>query len=330
MTALDPIKQPGLEAQKLISISLGKMAASRVGKSGSSLHKSLLVASVLQRARHVFLEENYHTYHHYRGPAITPVPFCPPHVPNKLPAPLSPSCPETYVQDNDENRCATPQPHEDDASKEETTLAPLTPVVVHRVPLSDASNYQQQQQQHQRTVALKRRRVSDKETQDAVSSILPKRLKSCESYDEEVEEEEEEEEEEAHLPQSSHLLAGEDQAQECANPSDTFVPISVAENHGLLPVCSTVEASSLSCHGASDCVVRNPTTITSTNNHPLYCTLEPISDDEEDDDDVNSMEVEHITSLVSIFSFGAPRKDLCATQAAREDHAQFTPVALTV
>ncbi|XP_064102173.1 immediate early response gene 5 protein-like [Macrobrachium nipponense] len=316
MTALDPIKQPGLEAQKLISISLGKMAASRVGKSGSSLHKSLLVASVLQRARHVFLEENYHSYHHYRGPTITPVPICPPHVPNKLPTPLTPSCPDSYLQDNDENRCATPQPHEDDASKEETTLAPLTPVVVHRMPLGDTSNYQQQQQ---RTVALKRRRVSDKETQDAVSSILPKRLKSCASYDDD--------EEESPLHPSSHHLAGEDQAQECANPSDMFVPISVAENHGLLPVCSTVETS---CRGASDCVVRNPTTITTTNNHPLYCTLEPISDDEEDDDDVNSMEVEHITSLVSIFSFGAPRKDLCATQAAREDHAQFTPVALTV
>ncbi|XP_068212557.1 immediate early response gene 5 protein-like [Palaemon carinicauda] len=309
MTALDPIKQPGLEAQKLISISLGKMAASRVGKSGSSLHKSLLVASVLQRARHVFLEENYHSYHHYRGPTISPVPICPPHVPNKLPSPLTPTCP-SYVEDNDENRCSTPHP-EDDASKEGTTLAPLTPVVVHRLPLGDASN---QQQQH-RSIALKRRRVTDKETQDAVSSILPKRLKTCENYEDDDE-----------APVNPPVIPDEDQSHACAAaPADTFVPISVAENNGMLPVCTAAE-SLQSCPGAADCVIRSPT----TNSHPLYCTLEPISDDEEDDDDVNSMEVEHITSLVSIFSFGAPRKDLCATQAAREDHAQFTPLALTV
>lgn len=44
----------------------------------------------------------------------------------------------------------------------------------------------------------------------------------------------------------------------------------------------------------------------------------------------SSMEVEHITSLVSIFSFGGQRVDLCGAQAAREDLAQYQPVALAV
>lgn len=44
----------------------------------------------------------------------------------------------------------------------------------------------------------------------------------------------------------------------------------------------------------------------------------------------SSMEVEHITSLVSIFSFGGQRVDLCGAEAAREDMASYQPVALAV
>lgn len=288
MTALDPSTQ-GMEAQKLISISLGKMAASRVNKSGSSLHKSLLVASVLQRARNVFLEENYHNYH-FRGPTLAPVPIYAPHVP-------PPPCPSTPAPANDENSYSDPQ--------QEVPSPPKEEVVVSRVPFSDATN-----QQNQRTVALKRRRcVSDKETQDAVSSILPKRFRSSLESEDEV---------------SSHVGATEESP--VRNTENVLVPISASEK-ALLPVCSTEPLSPM-------CANRNSTEVVSvtatTTMNPLYCTLEPISDDEEDDDDVNSMEVEHITSLVSIFSFGAPRKDLCATQAAREEPAQFTPVALAV
>lgn len=298
MTALDPSKQ-GIEAQKLISISLGKMAASRVGKGGSSLHKSLLVASVLHRARHVFLEENYHNYH-YRGQTIAPLPMYGPHLPPPPPGPPS--------EDNDENRCSTPIPHhEQDASA--TLGASEEGVAVPRMPLGDASN---QQQQQQRAVALKRRRcVSDKETQDAVSSILPKRFRSSSTSE-----------------STSPTVDDETSSlKSCAN-ENVLVPISVSEN-AFLSVCATEECSSPVCASENNAMPEGARDSTTTNN-PIYCTLEPISDDEDDDDDVNSMEVEHITSLVSIFSFGAPRKDLCATQAAREEPAQFTPVALAV
>ncbi|XP_037025493.1 PH domain-containing protein DDB_G0275795-like [Bradysia coprophila] len=54
------------EAQRLIGISLAKIAQSRVGRGGVSLHKNLLVATVLQKARYIFMEEAYHMVHgHY-------------------------------------------------------------------------------------------------------------------------------------------------------------------------------------------------------------------------------------------------------------------------
>lgn len=55
-----------MEAQRLISISLAKIAASRCVRGGVSLHKNLLVATVLQKARYIFMEEAFHTLHgHY-------------------------------------------------------------------------------------------------------------------------------------------------------------------------------------------------------------------------------------------------------------------------
>lgn len=54
------------EAQRLISISLTKIAASRCIRGGISLHKNLLVATVLQKARYIFMEEAFHMVHgHY-------------------------------------------------------------------------------------------------------------------------------------------------------------------------------------------------------------------------------------------------------------------------
>ncbi|XP_027231729.1 immediate early response gene 5 protein [Penaeus vannamei] len=222
----------GLEAQKLINISLGKMAASRVGRTGASLHKSLLVASVLHRARHVFLEESYHVhraahpeaYAHPPPALAAPMPMYTPPLPPTPP----PSAPEenSEVEDKENRVCEKVEAPQQPSSGEHC-----------RTPLADTSN--------NRVAALKRRRcVSEQETQDAVSSILPKRPRTC--------------------------------------PSP-----------------------------------------------------EPAITDVSDDDDCdgpcgNSMEVEHITSLVSIFSFGGPRPDMCATQAAREDHSQFQPVALAV
>ncbi|PSN57592.1 hypothetical protein C0J52_00538 [Blattella germanica] len=57
------------EAQRLISISLTKIAQSRAQRGGVSLHKNLLVATVLQKARYIFMEEAYHMVHSQQGGA---------------------------------------------------------------------------------------------------------------------------------------------------------------------------------------------------------------------------------------------------------------------
>lgn len=46
------------EAQRLVSLSLGKIAASRSQRGGINLHKNLLVASVLHKARTAYMMEN--------------------------------------------------------------------------------------------------------------------------------------------------------------------------------------------------------------------------------------------------------------------------------
>lgn len=51
------------DAQRLISISLTKIAQSRSQRGGVSLHRNLLVATVLQKARYIFMEEAYHIVH---------------------------------------------------------------------------------------------------------------------------------------------------------------------------------------------------------------------------------------------------------------------------
>ncbi|XP_014662468.1 PREDICTED: immediate early response gene 5-like protein [Priapulus caudatus] len=50
------------ECQRLISVSLGKIAASRSNRSGINLHKNLMVSCVLNRARTAFYEESLAWY----------------------------------------------------------------------------------------------------------------------------------------------------------------------------------------------------------------------------------------------------------------------------
>ena len=49
------------EAQKLIALSIGKIAMSRQQRGGINLHKNLLVASVLHKARASYVMDNLHT-----------------------------------------------------------------------------------------------------------------------------------------------------------------------------------------------------------------------------------------------------------------------------
>ncbi len=47
------------EAQRLITVSLGKIAQSKGQRGGASLYRNLLVSTVLHKARHVFMTENF-------------------------------------------------------------------------------------------------------------------------------------------------------------------------------------------------------------------------------------------------------------------------------
>lgn len=61
------------EAQRLIGISLTKIAQSRAHRGGVSLHKNLLVATVLQKARYIFMEEAYNMVHYQpQTPVVMP------------------------------------------------------------------------------------------------------------------------------------------------------------------------------------------------------------------------------------------------------------------
>lgn len=247
--------QAGLEAQKLISISLGKMAASRVGRTGASLHKSLLVASVLHRARHVFLEESYHVHRAahpeaYAGPppAAQGAPVMAVYAP-LLPSPVPAATIEEPTESEDkENRVSDQDP--EPSPPQPLPVEPCSEAP--RAPLTESNtNTANTTSKNNRSASLKRRRcVSQQETQEAVLSILPKRPRTSPSTDPAPD-------------HHSHPQQGHQTQQQQSDAS-------------------------------------------------------------------NSMEVEHITSLVSIFSFGGQRVDLCGTEAAREDLAQFQPVALAV
>ncbi|XP_068903657.1 uncharacterized protein [Tenebrio molitor] len=164
------------EAQRLIGISLTKIAQSRSHRGGVSLHKNLLVATVLQKARYIFMEEAYNMVH-YQPPApvqARPVPEeeligltaeeaagLPDNVQESASGDsfqdfLQPSCVKCAENQNKEN-------HPPYSSSELTYLD-----------LDKSSNVLRERSNS----CLKRRRaVAEWETEEAVQSILPKRSK---------------------------------------------------------------------------------------------------------------------------------------------------------
>ncbi|MCL4134498.1 UNVERIFIED_CONTAM: hypothetical protein GTU68_015118 [Idotea baltica] len=248
----------GFEAHKLINISLGKIAASRSGRTGASLHKSLLVASVLHKARYVYLEEAHH-YHHtiFCPPQGQPDEFVPD--PPRAPTPL----PEVTV---------TPVMPLDCGDSTQSSDYPAVDCISEecKARLSDSDSELDSGSDYDPTESFsgsecdpneslqsrKRRRVTDQETEAAVSSILPKRLKS------ELE-------------------------SQCTNCFFNAPPYKYETK--ILCSCG-FDLSSCQCSEQSQ------------------------------DDEICNMEVDHITSLVSIFSFNQQQQhsnkaDLCSAQA---------------
>ncbi|XP_019867458.1 uncharacterized protein LOC109596366 [Aethina tumida] len=180
------------EAQRLIGISLTKIAQSRSHRGGVSLHKNLLVATVLQKARYIFMEEAYNMVH-CQPP--TPIQIRP--VPEEdlvgltveeagleatgLPDDLQESSGSDNLQEFLQPscvKCANNQDKENHPpsyhSNSELTYLDL-----------DKSNNVLRERCN--SPSLKRRRaVAEWETEEAVQSILPKRSKQDEETDDSV------------------------------------------------------------------------------------------------------------------------------------------------
>ena len=266
----------GFEAQKLINISLGKIAASRAGRTGTSLHKNLLVASVLHKARFVYLEEanNYHTGNIYLPPTQQTDVESAIHEPQRAPTPVPEVTVTPVIVNSDDKENSTDLYSSDYYSNELNDLCEESDEDKENDYLQISNNnksdrWEEVQSEEERTPlgdtnSRKRRLVSDQETAAAISSILPKRLRT--------ETTEEDYNDETTTPSLQNQFLQEDFTTTCTPVVDDFItPLSPA-------VATAVE-------------------------------------DDEEEEECN-MEVDHITSLVSIFSFTQQHSpDLCSTQA---------------
>lgn len=167
------------EAQRLIGISLTKIAQSRSHRGGVSLHKNLLVATVLQKARYIFMEEAYNMVHYQ-----APVPI------QNRPLPEEDLVGLTAEEAGLESTSSLPDDVQEASSSEYLQPAcvkcaenqdkenhpPYHPSELTYLDLDKSSNVLRERSN---SPSLKRRRaVAEWETEEAVQSILPKRSKS--------------------------------------------------------------------------------------------------------------------------------------------------------
>lgn len=280
------------EAQRLIGISLTKIAQSRAHRGGVSLHKNLLVATVLQKARYIFMEEAYNMVQYQNSVSTiqmkhinAPKDEQPQQqqlvgltaeeagiLPQEQTSTSTMSSSNECLQDFLQPQCVKCSEKENQPpsyySSGELTYLDLdkTPTNILRDNSSSSNN---------NNTCLKRRRaVTEWETEEAVQSILPKRSRSTDEDDS------------VFLEDAATVL------------SDT--------------ISKEFEAERLQQQQQQE-----------TNN--------------------NAMEIDRITSLVSIFSFGmgdnscnklnrsVSTPDLCSAQAKDSESIQQRPfLAMTV
>lgn len=175
------------EAQRLIGISLTKIAQSRAHRGGVSLHKNLLVATVLQKARYIFMEEAYNMVH-YQAPTPSPVQRSAPEELVGLTAEeagidsMNPddsseaTSSDNAIQDYLQPACVKCSDKDKENQPPFQTTTELT-----YLDLDKSSNVLRERSNSSSSTCLKRRRaVTEWETEEAVQSILPKRSKGDE------------------------------------------------------------------------------------------------------------------------------------------------------
>jgi len=148
------------DAQRLISISLSKIAGSRTQKGNFSLHKNLLVATVLQKARFAFMEETFQFMTSVQeSELLTPVDEVEPEF--------------EYMNDFVESAAARIAECCDKENMCEQSVTYLDLDTNKSTNSRDVLVSTENREQRKR-----RRTVSESETEEAVLSILPKRHRS--------------------------------------------------------------------------------------------------------------------------------------------------------
>jgi len=172
-----------LEAQRIITLSISKLNAVRVTRTGTSMCKSLFVTNLLNEAKKVYYEEEQERAERYAQcrpttPQVSVTPVCPVS-PQQQPSPVN-----TPSHDNSNNRLqcysdnVSPAPISNTVTTSSSLRNTVTSVTITTTTTAVTSMASSTGPSSDVTVSRKRRRVSDQETADAVSSILPKRLRS--------------------------------------------------------------------------------------------------------------------------------------------------------
>lgn len=160
-------KNMSTEAHKLIGISLSKIAQSRASRGGVSLHKNLLVATVLHKARYIFMEEAYQIVHG-SSKGVNPQP--PPIEERKQPDEIDESTADQVL--------AEELADDDDSPTEDRLLNEFNQEWERQ---SETSSYQAHIEltylNLEKNNLKRRRETSSWEVEEAVLSILPKRTK---------------------------------------------------------------------------------------------------------------------------------------------------------
>nr|XP_023011965.1 uncharacterized protein LOC111502188 [Leptinotarsa decemlineata] len=167
------------EAERLIGISLNKIAQSRQHRGGVSLHKNLLVATVLQKARYIFMEEAYNMVHYQQQQQVR-VPVQPRAVaPHEDLVGLTAEEAGLEAADSSESSSSEflqPQQCVKCSENQDKENHPPVNSELTYLDLDKSSNVLRE-----RSNSLKRRRaVAEWETEEAVQSILPKKSKPLE------------------------------------------------------------------------------------------------------------------------------------------------------
>lgn len=262
------------DAQRLISISLTKIAQSRSQRGGVSLHKNLLVATVLQKARYIFMEETYHMVH-------SPTPYS-----------------QDYTSYDDDNLVAL--------TAEEAGIAPPT----------------------------------TQSTQDTAGDMTflqpPASCVRCPDQDADKEN---------HAPTAFCPQTGE---------APTYLDLDKAPREQSVVILRERSTSTSSC-SSTRCLKRRRAVAeweteeavlsilpkraktTTTEDDSVFLDDTTLLSDCEEDTGATTMEIDRITSLVSIFSFGGQltrstsTPDLCSAQAKEADSLTQRPfLAMTV